>query len=175
DEEYLAKMEERVKSKKEKAANILFTLNRLVLVERHKSPIYESLADRVERLVELWREKTKDYERIYTQGVEIVGEINVLSERQRSLGLSDLQYSMLLTLEGRLGKGDGLIKEVKGLLEGLKRHMFPGWIHQPALRKEVERGVRRFSRGVKNRYGLSLEEMNDLYERLIDKVRNYGA
>ena len=175
DEEYLAKMEERVKSKKEKAANILFTLNRLVLVERHKSPIYESLADRVERLVELWREKTKDYERIYTQGVEIVGEINVLSERQRSLGLSDLQYSMLLTLEGRLGTGNGLIKEVKGLWEGLKRHMFPGWIHQPALRKEVERGVRRFSRGIKNRYGLSLEEMNDLYERLIEKVRNYGA
>lgn len=175
DEEYLSNLEERVKSKKEKAANILFTLNRLVLVERHKSPIYESLADRVERLVERWREKTKDYEGIYREGVEIIEEINVLSERQRSLGLSDLEYSMLLTMEGRLGKGDGLIKEVKGLSERLKRHMFPGWIHQPTVRKEVERGVRRFSRGVKNRYGLSLEEMNDLYEKLIESVRNYGT
>jgi len=39
----------------------------------------------------------------------------------------------------------------------------------------VERGVRRFSRGIKNRYGLSLEEMNDLYERLIESVKSYGA
>jgi type I restriction enzyme R subunit len=175
DEEYLSKMEERVKSRKEKAANILFTLNRLVLVERHKSPIYESLADRVERLVTLWREKTKDYERIYTEGVKIINEITALSERQKSLVLSDLEYSILLTLESRLGTGNGLIKEVKGLSESLSKHMFPGWIHQPTLRKEIERSVRRFVRGVKNHYNLSLDEMNDLYENLIEHVRNYGA
>ncbi|MCG2791191.1 MAG: HsdR family type I site-specific deoxyribonuclease, partial [Actinomycetia bacterium] len=62
DQKYLEELEEKVKSKKEKAANILFTLNKLVLVERHKNPIYESLIDRVERLLELWKEKTKDYE-----------------------------------------------------------------------------------------------------------------
>ena len=42
DEKYFIKLEERIKSKKEKAANILFTLNKLVLVDRHKNPIYES-------------------------------------------------------------------------------------------------------------------------------------
>ena len=175
DEEYLKKLEERVKSKKEKAANILFTLNRFVLVEKHKSPIYESLADRVEHLVELWREKVKDYERIYQEGVKIIEEINTLSQRQRALGLSDLEYSLLLTLEGRLGMEDHLIEEVKGLSEELKGTMFPGWINQPTLRKEIERKVRKFSRGMKNRYGLSLEEMNELYERLIECVRNYGV
>ncbi|GAI26176.1 unnamed protein product, partial [marine sediment metagenome] len=72
DQKYLEELEEKVKSKKEKAANILFTLNKLVLVERHKNPIYESLVERVERLLELWKEKTKDYERIYLEGKDII-------------------------------------------------------------------------------------------------------
>ena len=50
DTDYLEELEEKVKDRKEKAANILFTLNRLVLVERHGNPIYESLIEKVERL-----------------------------------------------------------------------------------------------------------------------------
>ncbi|MDL1957133.1 MAG: HsdR family type I site-specific deoxyribonuclease [Candidatus Desulfofervidus auxilii] len=175
DEDYLKKLEEKVKNKKEKAANILFTLNRLVLVERHRSPIYESLVDKVERLLELWKEKTKDYERIYMEGVKIIEEINALSKKQKSLGLSDLEYSMLLTLERRFGENNKLINEVQGLFEKLKKFMFPGWINQPVIRKEVEREVRRFSRGFKNKYNLSLQQIDDLYEKLIENVKNYGA
>ena len=175
DEDYLRKLEEKIKDKKEKAANILFTLNRLVLVERHRSPIYESLVDKVERLLELWKEKTKDYERIYMEGVKIIEEINTLSKKQKSLGLSDLEYSMLLTLERRFGENNKLINEVQGLFEKLKKFMFPGWINQPVIRKEVEREVRRFSRGFKNKYNLSLQQIDDLYEKLIENVKNYGA
>jgi len=175
DEDYLRKLEEKIKDKKEKAANILFTLNRLVLVERHRSPIYESLVDKVERLLELWKEKTKDYERIYMEGVKIIEEINTLSKKQKSLGLSDLEYSMLLTLERRFGENNKLINEVQELFEKLKKFMFPGWINQPVIRKEVEREVRRFSRGFKNKYNLSLQQIDDLYEELIENVKNYGA
>jgi len=74
DESYLKALEEKVKSRKEKAANILFTLNRLVLVERHRNPIYESLVDKVERLLELWKEKTRDYEKIYKEGAKVINE-----------------------------------------------------------------------------------------------------
>lgn len=174
-EEYLRKLEERVKSKKEKAANILFTLNRLVLVERHRSPIYESLVDKVERLVELWREKTKDYEKVYLEGVKIIDKIATLSERQRTLDFSDLEYSMLLVLEMRLRDSDALVKEVRKLSKRLEKYIFPGWINQFTIRKEVEREVRKFIRGIKGRYTLSLEEMNALYKKLIDSVKNYGA
>lgn len=175
DEEYLRKLEERVKSKKEKAANILFTLNRLVLVERHRSPIYESLVDKVERLVELWREKTKDYERAYLEGVRIIREIDELSKRQKLLNFTDLEYSMLLVLEMRLRDGDALVKEVRKLSERLEKYIFPGWINQFTIRKEVEREVRKFIRGIKGRYLLSLDEMDALYKKLIDSVKNYGA
>jgi type I restriction enzyme R subunit len=174
DKDYLEALEERVKNKKEKAANILFTLNRLVLVERHRNPIYESLVEKVERLLEIWREKTRDYGKVYAEGVRTIKEINSLLARQRSLSFSDLEYSMLLELEKRL-KGNDLVKVVKDLSERLKKHMFFGWSNQITAKKEVEREIRRFVRGMKARYNLSLNEMNDLHGKIIEDVKNYGA
>jgi len=175
DESYLKVLEEKVKSRKEKAANILFTLNRLVLVERHRNPIYESLVDRVERLLEMWKEKTRDYEKIYKEGAREVHEIYSLSERQKALGFSDLEYSVLLALEEKLGKGADLVKEVKNLSKGLKNYMFSGWINQTTVKKDVEREVRRFARVIKKKHNLSLAEMDSLYEKLMENVKNYGA
>jgi type I restriction enzyme R subunit len=174
DQQYLEKLEEKVKSKEEKAANILFTLNKLVLVERHKNPIYESLIERVERLLELWKEKTKDYERIYSEGKNIIRDINNLSNRQRAISFSDLEYSLLLVLEEKFGKKDGLLSEVRDISSKLKDHLFPGWFNQLTEEKNVEREVRKFTRGLKRRYVITLEEMDELYKKLIEQIKNYG-
>ncbi|MCD6100226.1 MAG: HsdR family type I site-specific deoxyribonuclease [Candidatus Marinimicrobia bacterium] len=174
DEKYLAELEEKVKSKKEKAANILFTLNRLVLVEKHKNPIYESLVEKVERLLELWKEKTKDYEKIYKEGVLAINKIKSLSERQKSLGMSSLEYSLLLALEEKFGKDERLVNEVKSLSERLEEYMFPGWFNQPTVEKSVRREIRRFTRMLKGRYNMAFEEMDELHGKLIEKVEKYG-
>src|SRR4030043_1222591 len=174
DSDYLKALEEKVKNRKEKAANILFTLNRLVLVERHRNPVYDSLVEKVERLLELWREKTKDYEKIYMEGVIAIGEINSLFSRQKSLGFSNLEYSMLLEMERKL-KNDDFEKVVKELSNRLGKYMFFGWFNQVTIKKEVEREIRRFVRGMKGKYNLSLDEMNDLHERLLESVKNYGT
>ena len=175
DEDYLTKLEEKVKTTQERAANILFTLNRFVLVERHRNPVYESLVDRVEKLVQLWREKTKDYEQIYREGVKIINEIATLSKRQKQLNFTNLEYSMLLVLEHRLGHYDEFVPEIKKLSNRFKNYMLPGWISQPTLRKAVEREVRKFTRKLKIKHSLTLDEMNTLYEELIENVKNYGA
>ncbi len=174
DGNYLTALEEKVKDRKEKAANILFTLNRFILVDRHRNPIYESLVDKVDRLVEMWKEKNRDYAKIYTEGTRIVEAIDILSSRQKDLGFSDLEYSMLLALEERLGTENKLTREVNDLSGRLREFMFPGWINQITTTKEIEREVRRFARGLKKKYDLSLEEMNELHERLIENVRNFG-
>ena len=96
DTDYLRKLEEKAKSKEEKAANIVFTLNKLVLVDRYKTLMYEALSDKVERILKMWRDKNKDYERICKEGIKLIEEINALSARQKELGLSDLEYSILL-------------------------------------------------------------------------------
>jgi len=175
DSEYLEELEEKVKGRKEKAANILFTLNRLVLVERHRNPIYESLIEKVERLLEMWREKTRDYEKIYTEGARAINEINSLFSRQKSLSFSNLEYSMLLELEKKLNQSDVLVNVVKDLSKRLEKYMFFGWFNQVTIKKEVEREIRRFVRGMKGKHNLSLDEMNDLHERLLESVKNYGT
>jgi type I restriction enzyme R subunit len=175
DQKYLEELEEKVKNKKEKAANILFTLNRLVLVDRHRNPIYESLVEKVERLLKIWKEKTKDFKRVYSEGVKIIEQINELSKRQKSLDFSDFEYSILLELEKRFNRGVEFIKDVKELSEGLEKYMFFGWFHQTTVKKEVEREVRKFVRRLKGRFNLSLDEMNDLHQKLIESVKNYGT
>lgn len=175
DENYLRKIEEKVKTKKEKAANILFILNRFVLVNRHRNPVNESLVEWVERLLRLWREKIKDYETIYGEGVKILEKLFSLRERQKSLGFTDLQYSVLLTLEEKLKNGKDLIGEVKELAERIKSASFPGWINQPSARKEVERETRRFTRGLIKKYGISASDMDGIYGKLIESIKNYGT
>ncbi|MBN1384820.1 MAG: HsdR family type I site-specific deoxyribonuclease [Elusimicrobia bacterium] len=175
DQRYLEELEEKIKSKKEKAANILFALNKLVLVERHKNPIYESLVERVERLLELWKEKTRDYERIYLEGRNIINEMGSLSSRQKTIGFSDFEYSLLLVLEERFGKKDELLNEIIDISKELKDYLFPGWFNQPTEEKRVEREVRKFSRKLKRKYGITLEEMDKLYKKLIEQIKNYGV
>jgi type I restriction enzyme R subunit len=98
----------------------------------------------------------------------------MLFQRQKELGLSNLEYSMLLKLEDKFGRSDDMVKEIINLSEKLERHTFPGWLNQATVKKDVEREVRRFVRGFKGVYNLSLDEMNDLYEKLIESVKNYG-
>lgn len=174
DEDYLKVLEEKVKSREEKAANIVFTLNRLVLVERHKTPVYEALVDKVERILRLWKEKTKDFERIYREGAEVIREIGKLSERQKELGFSNMEYSLLLTLEKRFGRDENLAGDVRELSKGLKKYMFAGWSAQPTARKKIEKEVRRFGRRYVKKFGMSLEELNVLHHQLIENVKNYG-
>jgi len=174
DENFLRNLEERIKSIEEKAANIIFTLNRFVLVEKVKNPIYESLTDKVERILKLWKEKTKDYERIYREGIEIIKEKEKLHKRQKEMGFSELEYSLLLALEKRFGKDKDLIKNIEELSKILNISMFTDWTCQPTARKKIERDVRRFVRRYIKRYGVKMEDLDKLYNELIDKVVIYG-
>lgn len=174
DENYLRNLEEKVKSREEKAASIVFTLNRLVLVEKHRNPVYESLSEKVERILKLWKEKTKDFERIYTDGVEIFNEIEKRSQRQRDLGFSDMEYSLLLDLENEFKEDSNLISDVSALSDKLRDHIFENWALQQTARKTVEKEVRRFVRRYVKRHGLKLDDLDILYQNLIENVENYG-
>ncbi len=174
DENYIKDLEEKAKSKEEKAANIVFTLNRLVLVEKHKNPVYESLTEKVERILKLWKEKTKDFERIYAEGMEVFKKIEKLSKRQKELGFSDMEYSLLLNLEKNFGEDSEFILDVRELSNKLRNHIFNNWAVQQTARKTVEREVRRFVRRYVKKYGLKLVELDKLYQNLMKNVENYG-
>ena len=41
--------------------------------------------------------------------------------------------------------------------------------------REREREIRKFARNLNSRWDLSLDEMNELYDKLIEGVKNYGT
>ncbi|MCD6481739.1 MAG: HsdR family type I site-specific deoxyribonuclease [Thermoplasmata archaeon] len=169
DENYIKNLEERVKNKEEKAANIVFTLNKFILVEKHKNPVYERVVDKVERIVKMWKEKNKDFERIYEEGVKTWKEIQELNARQRKMGLNKLEYSLLLALED--AGLNNAVEDVKKLMERIEPYMFPNWIVQPTARKNVGKELRRFLR----RYKMNANKRDELFETLMKKVENYGT
>jgi len=174
DEHYMEKLEEKVKTKEEKAANIVFTLNRFVLVDRYKNPIYETLTEKVERILKLWKERTKDFEKIYREGLKIIQEINKLTARQKQLQFTDLEYSILLVLEKKFGKNQTLIKDVKEISERIQKYMFRGWYLQRTARKNIAREVRRCIRKYRRKYNIKLNELEEIYQKIMENVKNYG-
>jgi type I restriction enzyme R subunit len=174
DESYLKNLQEKIKSKEEKAANILFTLNRFVIIDKHRNPVYETLTQRVERILKLWTEKTKDYEKIYKQAAEIVNEINQLQARQKQLDFTNLQYAMLLTLEQKLGTDKNLVHDVEDLTKQLQPQMFKGWQTQQTTRKTVERETRKYLRKYIKQNKLTLAEIDELHQKIMESVKTYG-
>jgi type I restriction enzyme R subunit len=174
DADYLKNLQEKIKTKQEKAANILFTLNRFIIIDKHRNPIYETLTQKVERILKLWKEKTKDYEKIYNQAAQIVNEITQLQTRQKQLAFTDLQYSILLTLEQKLSPNKNLTQDVQELTNQLQAQMFKGWQTQQTTRKTIEREVRKYLRKHMKQYGLSLLDIDELHPKIIEKVKTYG-
>lgn len=174
DEEFLANLEKKVKSKKEKAANIVFTLNKFVLVEKAGNPVFENLTQKVNRLMEKWKEKNKDFERIYKDGTLILEEINEITKRQKQLGFSDAEYAILSVLEQKFGQDNKLVDDVKELSKEFDKKRFPGWLTQKTSVKDLEREIRRLLRKYVARYGIKLEDIDNISKKIIDVVKSYG-
>jgi len=174
DESYLKRMEEKVKSKEERTANYVFTLNRYILVERHKDPVSETLADKVENILKLWREKTRDFERIYRECVSVLKEREKLVVRQKTLGFTNLEYSTLLALEKRSGEEEYIKSEVKELSDSLEKQMFPGWQSQKAAAKKMEKEIRRFAIRYVIKHNLGKDKIDGIHGDLIENLKKYG-
>ncbi len=172
-EDYIKKLEEKNLSKEEKAANIVFTLNRYILVDRDKDRLYESLIEKVERLFNNWKKETKNFEKIYKEGVQLFRMKLQIDKRQKELNLNNFEFSTLLALERKIGKEEGLISDVKNLFEKLHPRLFTNWASQYTTRREVQRMIRMFLLGYLKKYNLSLEDIDNLGVKIFDNLRKY--
>ena len=144
-------------------------------MDRHKNPVFESIAEKVERLLKLWKEKSKNYELIFTEGTEAIRDMHKMLARQKALDFSDMEYAILIELEKKVPEAKELEKQIEAFSIKISPSLFSGWIHQVTAKKEVEREVRRFVRGLKSQYKLSFEEMNKLHNTLVECIKNYGT
>lgn len=178
-EEFISEIQKKVDNKKVTASNLVFALNRFVLVDQHKNPIYESLINRVEALVNKWRERVKenaDITEVLKDAQKISNEIVSLQSKQRELGLSDVQMATWLAIKINLDidTDEELLKEMKSLFDELSDVMIPGWTKNAELRKSVETKLRQFIfTKIRPKYPIPLEKVNDIHKSVSDKLIGY--
>lgn len=97
-----------------------------------------------------------------------------LQSRQKQLAFTDLQYAILLTLEKTLSPTKDLTQDVQELTALLQPYLFKGWQTQPTTRKTIERETRKYLRKYIKQHGLTLPQIDQLHQKIIEKVKTYG-
>ena len=143
-------------------------------MDKKNDPIYIAIADKVQQILEKWKEKKKDYEQLYLEGVEVIKDISKLKERQKKLGLIDIEYATLIIMEKELGEKDEYVDDIKELYKLLKEHMYAGFVLQSTAIKNIERTLRPYLRKKIALYGITYGQMNTVYEKIRDMIVEYG-
>ena len=161
----------------EKAASIVFSLRKYVLVEKAKNPIYEALAERVRRLIREWQENIKKYEDIIKEGVEILKETKQVESRQKELGMDNIEYAIYLRLlSEKLEHSEAMesLKEIKNAINEQGGFMLD-YISNPEIKKIISQTVRRIFR---RKYKYPPEKLDSLTENMVNDimgVKEYGS
>ena len=138
------------------------------MARREENPLFERLADKVERIVREWNERLIRAEEAYRQLSEVVAEYNRAMRKKRELGLTDVEFFSLLTLRDYVELPEGrLLADIREFLVSVKDKLFEGWILQRTVVHEVEKALRRFIVG---RYGrlVDREGRDELHKKLMD-------
>ena len=175
DEEYFRKIQKTGLTQKEKAVNILFALEKLVLVEQKRNPIYKTIADKVEELIRKWRMREIEYKMLYGEVLALQKEIAKKEKEKEILKLSPLEYGIFLNLKELIKNKEKSINATKELKGKISEYLLEGWIDQPVLRQRIFKEVRILARKLKVKYGLSLEEFERIYRDLINIIEDYGG
>jgi type I restriction enzyme R subunit len=164
DVDYLNNLKKAHASLEDRVYDMVFALNKYVLVDRSQKVIYEPIAKKVELIVRKWKERKIDVKEAYERLSEAVSDIQSLEKRQRELGFSEGEYFLLTTLEEKLGRSEELVKEVRALWKDWEKSgmLFEGWNRKPTALKEVGREIRKFLRKK-----LPLKERDEVYEKII--------
>lgn len=180
DEDFIKRISEEAASKEYKTSNFVFALNKFVLVDQHKNPIYESLIEKVEKLVKEWRERiirNEDVTEQLQESEHILNEINDVKKKKDEFNLSDEEMAAWLVLKSQLGIDESdqdLITQIKGLFDDLEQIKIPGWTKNAELKKAVETKLRQFLFvNVRTKYPMDLEKLNTIHKNIGEQLISY--
>jgi type I restriction enzyme R subunit len=180
DEEFVQRISDEAASKEYKASNFVFALNKFVLVDQHKNPIYESLIDRVEKLVKDWRARIGRNESVAEQldeAEQILNEINDVKKKRDEYNLSDEEMAVWLIIKNQLGIKEidsDLISQLKTLFVELEQTKIPGWTKNAELKKAIETKLRQFLFvNVRPKYPMDLEKINSIHSSIGEHLIDY--
>jgi len=158
--EYLKKLEEAGYSDDERAMEMRQALEYTLRINLETNPIYETLSQRLERIL-----KNKDKMQLLKEMAALVGAINEVEGKAKKLGLSKEEFALLSAVKKYVVRVDDaeVVGFVKELQKNIKSKLFPGWHRKVQVLKDVEREVfdrcfRKFSGTVEVKIIASLSE-----------------
>ena len=161
--------------KDEKAKALIFGLTRFVLYGRG-DPIYESLADKINALIEAWRKRIRSSLELYEEAKRLWEEIYRMREEKEALQFGAREYALYLVLKKYGLDKIRAIKLTMRLLGQIKDKIeIPGWTSNPALLKDVQKKIALFILRQAKKLGLPLNKAKQLTEEILKKVQEYGV
>ena len=177
DIKYLIKIQKSALTQKEKAVNILFALEKLVLVEQKQNPIYRSIMDQLNELIRKWKEREMDYQQLLKEEEALIRAVEDNEKKREEFNLTRFDYGILLTLQENLKKEENkeklkkFVEEMKNLI---REDLIENWQENSTLRQNIERKTREYLLKLKQDYELSYEEFDSLHKKLVSFIKNYG-
>lgn len=178
DEDYLNKLEDAYQDLEGRISDISTTFTKHIKPERYKNPIYETIADRVESILERWNERKnllegkerKEFDSaIYQNLKDAISEVKKMRKRQIELRLNNQEYYILLILEKHLEdySKDKLIEIAQKISEKVSEEIFENWTLQKSAIDKIGRIVRRFVR----RLGVTREKRDSIYDEIMEILK----
>lgn len=162
-------------SDKEKAKGLLLALSKFTRTEK-SSAVYDSVADKVNQIIEAWRKKLKKDEELYEEAKRIWEEIYEKKREQQELGFSELEFALFNTFIQYGANKENALKLTKELIKRIEHEIsVPEWSEKPAIVDEVEKKVAFFVLIEGRKAGLSSEKNNELISTILEKVKYYGS
>lgn len=176
DIKYFEKIKNSSLSREEKAVNILFALEKFILVEKRNTPVYMSIVDRLKDLIRKWKEKKIDITGLWEEDEELIKEVNEIEKRRENLGLSEFEFGIFIILKEFLkNKSDEYLKEIVEEIKNLiKDDLIENWRENKSLKLSIERKTREYLLEVKNKNKLSYEEFDTLHRQIISYINEYS-
>jgi len=183
DEEFIKGISDSAASKEYKASNFVFTLNKFILVDQHKNRVYESLIERVEKLMKTWRERAavpnSNVNDILEESENILKDIDELKKKKAEYDLTDEEMSAWLTIKNQLQLEQDdieLIDDLRNLFDELEEVRIPGWAKNAELKKIIEKKIREFIfKIVKPKYPMDLDKINTLHKSIREQMVSYES
>jgi len=172
---YLEKIKNSSLSREEKSVNILFALEKLILVEKRNNPVYKSIVDRVGELIKRWKERKIDYQDLWDEEEKINKILEEREKKRKELNLSEFEFGLFIILKGFLKEDEKRIREkVKEIKTLIKEDLIENWRENISLRKNIERKTREYLLEIKQKEKLNYDEFNLLHKKIMEYINDYA-
>ena len=174
--DYLTKIQKSNLILEEKAVNMLFALEKLVLIHQRQNPIYKTIADQLEELVRRWKEREIEYKELFNEESKIIGFIEEKEQEREKLKFSPFEFGIFSILDVYLKEENkNKLREFVGeIVNMIKEDLIENWQENPMLRQNIERKLRDFALDLKKDYKLTYDEFDIFHKELASFISDYA-